>query len=971
MPIMPRKRKRNSKNRIIARRPSVALADYDISDRRSSAMSSLLLLFALFEGMCGFVLPICSAFRVSNGSPKRHYYEDFLIFQICLSLVALAYLQSLICYYDRKENLRRKHELMFMNQVNEARRMWSDQSLSDTENNDIDEEGGDQHHRHQQQQEQEPHHHWDMVVRKNEDKLRLVTFNDPHEIVNTESNVITAHPKSIDSSNIKNSGDQIVQEESSISSKENEDRFKSYNNMLKMNKSEQSDQKSPTLSVTFASPVINNKRNGKHTLITNSNYNEGDSEEVKKLKANSIINNNNNNNHDNETNRSPKMGQIASRAAARKMKFFGEDYNGSTTNGNTNGSSMNYNHNNENNDDSNNNNTHNNKTEDTTNSIIIEANNTILPRNDVSVSQKPSNNCTSDNDDDANNNVKQNSSHFDQINNCNYLAKRSKEQRISIPRGKMTNCCGRRPERNKKRQSFHPLAIIFGDKPSGSKRECYFSRDTEGVNLYLRLGAVGFGFGVMIFDGFKIAEPWEKTSSTGGDCHGQLWIPLHILHFIYVFWQTYFLFKHHRVVFNVQKFVLRFFLCHLAVANLCQWLKTIVDEIGSEPSHEGGGGGAGAAGGGGVSAGGEGGESNRTSHEFALPIEYFLEPQADSDTNLHEYSHGASSPSFNLTNLANMVLSDGKKTTSSVSPLHLDHGSSTMQTAGVAACGSTVKKLAPFLFPCAIEYSLIAGAIFYKMFEKVGHVRKESERLEKLRKANLKTKQFSECHRSHKGLFVGLLIFMATLVAMSLFFIFIVKNETKNTAITLYQGTELVLLSVSTITCIISLFRLRALKLSDLSEEVAFDDNLLLIGLVGMLFYDLFLLVPALEAIPNGAIAAKLYTAKSILEMIQSMLQVFFILEASRRCAGTLEHVQNKPGRTMITFLLVLNLAMWFVNTFEVKRADNHSIHINYYSSMAWRIITHIALPLIVFFRFHSTVCLSDIWANAYRFRTE
>ncbi|CAH8866697.1 unnamed protein product [Trichobilharzia szidati] len=924
-------------------RPSVALADYDISDRRSSAMSSLLLLFALFEGMCGFVLPICSAFRVSNGSPKRHYYEDFLIFQICLSLVALAYLQSLICYYDRKENLRRKHELMFMNQVNEARRMWSDQSLSDTENNDVDAEGGDQH-------QQQPHHHWDMEVRKNDDKLRLVTFNDPQEIVNTESNVITAIPKSVDSSNIKNSEDQTVQEESSISSKENEERFKSYNNMLKMNKSEQSDQKSPTLSVTFANPVIN-KRNGKNTSITNSNHNEGDSEEVKKQKANSISNS-----HDDETNGLPKMGEIASRTAARRMKFFGEDYNGSTTNGNTIGSSNNDNHNN--NDDNNNND----NIGDGMNNSIIEENNTVLSTNDVFISQNPSNNCPSD---DNNNTVKQNSSHLDQINNCTYLAKRSKEQRISKPKEKMTNCCGRSPER-KKRQSFHPLAILFGDKPSGSRRECYFSRDTEGVNLYLRLGAVGFGFGVMIFDGFKIAEPWEKTSSTGANCHGQLWIPLHILHFIYVFWQTYFLFKHHRVVFNVQKFVLRFFLCHLAVANLCQWLKTIVDEIGSEPSHGGGGGGGGAGGG----VGGEGGESNRSSHEFALPIEYFLESQADPDTNLHEYSNSANSPSFNLSHLANMVLSDGKKTTPSVS-VHMDHGSSTMQTAGVAACGSTVKKLAPFLFPCAIEYSLIAGAIFYKMFEKVGHVRKESERLEKLRKANLKTKQFSECHRSHKGLFVGLLIFMATLVAMSLFFIFIVKNETKNTAITLYQGTELVLLSVSTITCIISLFRLRALKLSDLSEEVAFDDNLLLIGLVGMLFYDLFLLVPALEAIPNGVIAAKLYTAKSILEMVQSMLQVFFILEASRRCAGTLEHVQNKPGRTMITFLLVLNLAMWFVNTFEVKRADNHSIHINYYSSMAWRIITHIALPLIVFFRFHSTVCLSDIWANAYRFRTD
>ncbi|CAH8593712.1 unnamed protein product [Schistosoma mattheei] len=517
----------------------------------------------------------------------------------------------------------------------------------------------------------------------------------------------------------------------------------------------------------------------------------------------------------------------------------------------------------------------------------------------------------------------------------------------------MTSCCGERSSSPAQPGSFYPLAILFGDKPRVSRRECYFSRDTEGVNLYLRLGAVGFGFGVMIFDGFKIAEPWEEGANSVVSCHGHLWIPLHLLHFVYVFWQTYFLFKHHRVVFNVQKFVLRFLLCHLAVANLCQWLKTIVDEIGSEPGHD---------------------EELISDSTIVFPSEYFFDAKIPhNNTNVYEYTNGEKSSTFNLTNLANMVLLNRKKHNANAKSHHTSYDNSTIHPAeqAVLGCGITVKYLAPYLFPCAIEYSLIAGAIFYKMFEKVGHVRKESERLEKLRKANPKTSQFSECHRSHKGLFVGLLLFMATLVAMSLFFIFIVKRDRRNTAITLYQGTELVLLSVSTVTCLISLFRLQALKLSDLSEEVAFDDNLLLIGLVGMLFYDLFLLVPALEAIPNGVIAAKLYAAKAIMEMIQSMLQVFFILEASRRCAGTLEHVQKKPGRTMITFLLVLNLAMWFVNTFEVKHADNHSIHINYYSSMAWKIITHIALPLIVFFRFHSTVCLSDIWANAYRFRTE
>ncbi|KAF8569762.1 hypothetical protein P879_04313 [Paragonimus westermani] len=285
-------------------------------------------------------------------------------------------------------------------------------------------------------------------------------------------------------------------------------------------------------------------------------------------------------------------------------------------------------------------------------------------------------------------------------------------------------------------------------------------------------------------------------------------------------------------------------------------------------------------------------------------------------------------------------------------------------------CRSTAKYLAPFLFPCAIEYSLIAGAIFYKMFQKIGHVRKESERLEKMRQANTMTRHFAECHRSHKGLFIGLLLFMATLVSMCLFFIFFAKRDKRNTALTLYQCTELVLLTLSTVTCVITMIRLRVLPISTLSEEVAFDDNLLLVGLIGMIFYDLFLLVPALEALPSGKIAAKLFAAKALLEILQSMIQVFFILEASRRCAGSQADVRNKPGRTLITFLLILNLAMWFVNTFEVKRADNNSIHIDYYTEMAWKIITHIALPMIVFFRFHSTVCLSDIWANAYRFRT-
>ncbi|CAH8601156.1 unnamed protein product [Heterobilharzia americana] len=911
---MQRSNRRQNNNLLTIRRPSVALADYDISDRRSSAMSSLLLLFALFEGMCGFVLPICSAFRVSNTSQKRYYYEHFLIFQYCLSIVALAYLQSLIFYYDRKENLRRKQELIFTNQVNETRRLWSDQSISDTENNDGDRE------------EQQ----WDLQIQRNDDKLRLVTFTDTHEttIIDKSNELNTNQNDLLNMKHLEDQTNFIDEEGGSISS--NEDMMnlvklnqKRSSNTLKLNKSHQSEHKSPILSVSFANPVINTNNISDKTTLNDNNYNEDDCEETKQQET---IDNMNKNNHD-EIKQPIVYEQTEMNTKSEKMKFFNQNIIG---------------HNNNEDDCTNMNNTSNTGNNNSNEKNVYQSPHTLV------VEYKSSNSYAYNTT-----NIKNNDNNRNHISNkSNYLAKKMKHEKIcKSSKQKITKCCHRSTERMGK-GSFYPLAILFGDKPRTFRRECYFSRDTEGVNLYLRLGAVGFGFGVMIFDGFKIAEPWEEVNINTVPCHGHLWIPLHILHFIYVFWQTYFLFKHHRVVFNVQKFVLRFLLCHLAVANLCQWLKTILDEIGSERNHDD--------------------SSKKLEYDLIFPDENFFNTKSHSDKTVYKYENTGNLSIFNLTDIVNSVLSNAKESVTNTTLLHLDHVNATTHPENeVLGCGSTVKYMAPYLFPCAIEYSLIAGAIFYKMFEKVGHVRKESERLEKLRKANPKIKQFSECHRSHKGLFVGLLLFMATLVAMSLFFIFIVKRDKRNTAITLYQGTELVLLSVSTITCIISLFRLRALKLSDLSEEVAFDDNLLLIGLVGMLFYDLFLLVPALEAIPNGVIAAKLYAAKSILEMIQSMLQVFFILEASRRCAGTLEHVQNKPGRTMITFLLVLNLAMWFVNTFEVKHADNHSIHIDYYSSMAWKIITHIALPLIVFFRFHSTVCLSDIWANAYRFRTE
>ncbi|VDD80268.1 unnamed protein product [Mesocestoides corti] len=122
----------------IMRRPSVAFADYEIKDKRSSIMSSLLLLSALMEGVASFVLPIIDAFGPPKHVEHKFYFEVsnkmllsalrlhkspdltvdsiypsfrfliqvFQIIQFTASILALAYLQALMIYYDWKRQRR-------------------------------------------------------------------------------------------------------------------------------------------------------------------------------------------------------------------------------------------------------------------------------------------------------------------------------------------------------------------------------------------------------------------------------------------------------------------------------------------------------------------------------------------------------------------------------------------------------------------------------------------------------------------------------------------------------------------------------------------------------------------------------------------------------------------------------------------------------------------------------------------------
>lgn len=108
-----------------------------------------------------------------------------------------------------------------------------------------------------------------------------------------------------------------------------------------------------------------------------------------------------------------------------------------------------------------------------------------------------------------------------------------------------------------------------------------------------------------------------------------------------------------------------------------------------------------------------------------------------------------------------------------------------------------------------------------------------------------------------------------------------------------------------------------------------------------------------------------------LISLIQTTCQTAFILDATFRRTDSIEQHKRKPGRQIVTFLIVANMTLWLLNTLQKNRAEFRPTHLEFYGVWAWTIITHISMPLAIFYRFHSTICLFEVWKNVYKFKPE
>ena len=222
-----------------------------------------------------------------------------------------------------------------------------------------------------------------------------------------------------------------------------------------------------------------------------------------------------------------------------------------------------------------------------------------------------------------------------------------------------------------------------------------------------------------------------------------------------------------------------------------------------------------------------------------------------------------------------------------------------------------------------------------------------------------------DCGSSSRGLFVGILLFVMAVITMVAFYVLVNKQNMTITALTLVHLSEITIYFLGMIATLAASWRMRGLAYRPGHASVL-ENVLILISQTGVFIFCIFGIIAAIFHEESG-LANGLSIASNLMMITQSIIQTVFMVVAAELQAFSQEEVKKKPGREFVTFLILCNLSLWGINTFETQRSEHNPIQTDFYGHMAWAILTHISVPLGIFYRFHSTVCLSNIWKNAWK----
>ncbi|RWS12618.1 otopetrin-2-like protein [Dinothrombium tinctorium] len=397
---------------------------------------------------------------------------------------------------------------------------------------------------------------------------------------------------------------------------------------------------------------------------------------------------------------------------------------------------------------------------------------------------------------------------------------------------------------------------------NAKKKEKISETERSHGSIFLRIGAVGFGLGTMVYNGLEFGAYFEIPYTS--PCYSMLLGVNPVLQATFTFAQMYFIFTYSRLMINKFKLLARIGLMHLVGTNICIWIRTLGKETLQELKAS-------------------------TSHSFLEELILPLRQQIKTSNNrTYIASAAANNRTISLNN------------------------SNPCQKEDIM--GSVLADTSPYLYPFIVEYSLIGAAFLYVMWSNIGR----------------NPRVISESCSSPSSI--------AT-----------------NTAVDNLSTTSESNGSPPLYSC------LGSSKGVQDTADGGLRDLLLKIAAFGLYTYSLFGVIAGALQIDSIQHFAVLLT--STLTIIQVTLQSLFISDVVCRKRST----TKQPGRQLITFLLIANLTLWIIYTFEMQKVEASPVQLGVYGFTTWALIVRITLPLSIFYRFHSAITFAEVWKNSYK----
>ncbi|KAJ8984452.1 hypothetical protein NQ317_012516 [Molorchus minor] len=441
-----------------------------------------------------------------------------------------------------------------------------------------------------------------------------------------------------------------------------------------------------------------------------------------------------------------------------------------------------------------------------------------------------------------------------------------------------------------------------------------FNKDRHSANFYLKVGAAAFCFGHLIHSGLLLGyQVFFLATDELYECASVVQLILDICYPIYSFLLLFFIFKFSNVIINRYIIVARFGIMHCLSSSICFWLFTIFREI----------------------------------------LEALASKEYDSDSTTSgqiaetDFSQAQALPLTAYTQKGAQALVDyfvGGPTSRRFTAT-CDHGDESM--------GNIYSTFSPYLYPFSVEFSILIVGVLYLVWQNIGMCKEaqdEDDSASSTRQCqnpsgNVDNTESNvvvhvDCQSSNRGLFMGFTILVLTIVSTILFFIAIYNNDGKQgeLGITVNIVTSLIILALMLIACIFGYIQIIKLDLNTAHHNLL-DDVLLFICLPAYFLNGIFSIIPAV--IYKNVLGS----INICLEVFQVLIQTCFLLDGVRRSSNTKELRKKKPGREMVTFLVICNVALWIMQTFEVKSHGMQDNRYDFYGKELWTILGHMCLP--------------------------